>query len=92
MRRRESEEGKNRYKRIVMVQLKIQEKKKHIRNTMFRNHKKFSLLVKVLELFLRCPILVLVYKWKLMWSHQVSGLRVAFHSSFHKISWNCEVR
>jgi hypothetical protein len=32
---------------------------------MFRNHKKFSLFVKVLKLFLKCPILVFAYKQKL---------------------------
>jgi hypothetical protein len=37
-------------------------KKETIKNTMFRNHKKFCLLIKVLELFLRCPILIFVYK------------------------------
>jgi hypothetical protein len=63
---RESEEGKNRDKRVVMVKLIIQGKKRiSIKNTRFRSHKKFSLLVKVLELFLRCPILVLAYKWNL---------------------------
>jgi hypothetical protein len=41
------------------------EKKKHNKNTRFRNNKKFSLFIKVLELFLRHPILVLSYKWKL---------------------------
>jgi hypothetical protein len=45
-----------------MVKLIIQGEKKP---TKFRNHKKFSLLVKVLDLFLRCAILVLVYKQKL---------------------------
>jgi hypothetical protein len=34
-------------------------------NTRFRNYRKFNLLVNVLELLLRCPILVLVYNWKL---------------------------
>jgi hypothetical protein len=45
--------------KVVMVKLLIQKRK-----TRFRNNKKFSLLVKVLELFLRCPILVLAYKQK----------------------------
>jgi hypothetical protein len=68
-RRRESEEGKNRDKRIVMVKLIIQggkRKKRNNKNTRFRNHRKFrfSLLVKVLELFLRCPVLVLAYQQK----------------------------
>jgi hypothetical protein len=31
----------------------------------YRNNKKFTLLVKVLELFLRCPIMVLAYKQEL---------------------------
>jgi hypothetical protein len=51
-----------------MVKLIILEKKKKtnkIKNTRFRNYKKFSLLMKVLELFLRCPILVLAYKFNL---------------------------
>jgi hypothetical protein len=43
----------------------IKKKKETIKNTRFRNHRKFSLLVKVLELFLTCPILVLAYKQKL---------------------------
>jgi hypothetical protein len=34
-------------------------------NTRYRNNKMFGVLVKVLELFLSCPILVLVYKWEL---------------------------
>jgi hypothetical protein len=38
-----------------MVNLLIQNKKEIIKNARFRNHKKFSLLVKVLESFLRCP-------------------------------------
>jgi hypothetical protein len=45
-----------------MVKLIIQKKKHNIR---FRNNKKFSLLVKVLVLFFRHPILVLVYRWEL---------------------------
>jgi hypothetical protein len=45
-----------------------------LKNTSFRNHRKFSLLIKVLGLFLRCPILVMLFKQKLMWSHQVTGL------------------
>jgi hypothetical protein len=64
----------------VIVKLKIQEQtkphktnknnkqnkgKKLNKNTRFNNHKMFSLLVKVLELFLICPILVLAYKQKL---------------------------
>jgi hypothetical protein len=53
----ECEESKNRDKKIVMVKLIIQKKK-----TRYRNNKKFSLLVKVLELFLRHPIIILVYK------------------------------
>jgi hypothetical protein len=44
-----------------MVKLIIQ-KKEHNENTRYRKKKKISLLVKVLELFLRYPILVLVYK------------------------------
>jgi hypothetical protein len=36
-----------------------------MKNTRFMNNKKFSLLVKVLELFFRHPILVLEYKEKL---------------------------
>jgi hypothetical protein len=35
------------------------------KNTRFRNNKNFSLLVKVLELFLRYPILVLAFKQEL---------------------------
>jgi hypothetical protein len=32
------------------------------KNTRYRNNSKFSLSAKVLELFLKCPILVLMYK------------------------------
>jgi hypothetical protein len=35
-------------------------KKRNNKKNRFRNHRKFSLLIKVLELFLRCSILVLV--------------------------------
>jgi hypothetical protein len=50
----------------MMKKLIIQEIKRNTRkNTRFRNHKKFSLLVKVLDLFHRCPILVLAYTQKL---------------------------
>jgi hypothetical protein len=45
--------------------MKIKIKKETIKNTRFRNNRKFSFLVKVLELFLRHPVLVLAYKWKL---------------------------
>jgi hypothetical protein len=45
----------------MMVKLIIQKKK----NTRYRTNKKFSLLVKVLELFLSCPILLLRYKQEL---------------------------
>jgi hypothetical protein len=52
-----------------MVKLIIQKKKptkkqtkNTIKNTRFRNNKKFCFLVKVLEFFLRCSILVLAYK------------------------------
>jgi hypothetical protein len=61
--------GKNRDNKIVLVNLTIQ-KKKHkkrnrTKNTRYKNNKKFSFFVTVLELFLRCPILVLVYKQEL---------------------------
>jgi hypothetical protein len=51
--------GKNRDKKIVTVKL-IQKKNPTIKATRFRNNIKFSLWVKVLELFLGCPVLVLV--------------------------------
>jgi hypothetical protein len=60
---KESEGGKNRDKKIVMVDLIILEEKK---NHQVQEPQKFSLLVKDLELFLRCPILVLAYKQKLL--------------------------
>jgi hypothetical protein len=44
---------------------KHKEKNKKTKNTRFRKHRKFSLLIKSLELFLRCLVLVLVFKWKL---------------------------
>jgi hypothetical protein len=47
-----------------MVKLTIQ-RKKTTKNTRYRNNKKFNLLVKVPEFFLRHPILVLVYKQEL---------------------------
>jgi hypothetical protein len=50
------------------MKLIIQEKKttrEKKMNTRYRNNKKFSPLVKVLELFFRHPILVLTYKWEL---------------------------
>jgi hypothetical protein len=43
-----------------MMKLIIQKKKNR-----YRNNKKFSLLVKVLELLLWCPIMVLEYKQEL---------------------------
>jgi hypothetical protein len=52
----------------VMVKLIIQQKtkqnkqKKDNKKTRYRNNKKFTFLVKVLDLFLRYPILVLAYK------------------------------
>jgi hypothetical protein len=71
-RRKKSEEGKNCDKRTVMEKLittgiiKVKlKKKKPNKITRFRNHRKFSLLVKVLKFFLRCPVLVLAYRWKL---------------------------
>jgi hypothetical protein len=50
-----------------MVKLIVQKKKKkhNKKKTRFRNYKNFSLLVKVLELFFRCPILVLAYNQEL---------------------------
>jgi hypothetical protein len=55
----------------MMVKLIIQKTHththiKHNKNTRYRNNKKFSLLVKILELFLKHPILTLVYKWELL--------------------------
>jgi hypothetical protein len=47
-----------------MKKIKRQNKTKTEKTARFRNHKKLALLLKVLELFLRCPILVLVYKQK----------------------------
>jgi tryptophan-rich sensory protein len=70
----------------MMVKLIIQKKnythtKEATKNTRYRNNKKLSFLVKVLELFLWCPILVLVSNpgigvqvGALMWCHQVTGL------------------
>jgi cytoskeletal protein RodZ len=62
-------------KRTVVRELIIQElkkkkkkegkKKKHNKKTRFRNLVQFSLLIKVLELLLRCPILILIFKWNL---------------------------
>jgi hypothetical protein len=49
-------------KNTIQKQNKINLKNKHTR---FKNQKKFTLLVKVLVLFLRCPILVLAYNRKL---------------------------
>jgi hypothetical protein len=48
---------------LVMVKLIKERKKKE--NTRYGNNKKFSFFVEVLELFLRCPILILMYKWEL---------------------------
>jgi hypothetical protein len=59
-RRRESEKGMNRDKKEVMVN--NIGGKRTIKNTKFRNHKMFSVLVKVLDLFLRYPVLVNTYK------------------------------
>jgi hypothetical protein len=61
---------KNRDKKVVMVKLIIQKKKPHThkntpKDTRYRNNKKFIFWVKVQELFLRCSILVLAYKWEL---------------------------
>jgi hypothetical protein len=42
-----------------IIKIKIFLKRNPIKNTRFRNNRKFSLLLKVLEFFLRCPILVL---------------------------------
>jgi hypothetical protein len=63
--KRESESGKNRCKKIVMMKLIIQKKYQQQKSTRYRNNKKFSLLIKFLELFLRCAILVLAYKKEL---------------------------
>jgi hypothetical protein len=41
------------------------------KNTMYKDNKMFSLLVKDLELFLRYPILILVYK--LIWFLHMTG-------------------
>jgi hypothetical protein len=52
--------------RVNNTRIRKKKKKRNtIKNTRFWNHKNFSLLVKVLELFLTCPILVLAFKWKL---------------------------
>jgi hypothetical protein len=76
--RRENEEGKNKDENCddeVNTRIKKRKKGKKkerkkqtnkqtntIKSTTFRNHKKFSPLVNVLELFLRCPMLVLVWQ------------------------------
>jgi hypothetical protein len=49
----------------VVIRGERQKEKNTIKNTRLRNTRKLSLLVKVLKLFLRCSILVLVYKQKL---------------------------
>jgi hypothetical protein len=54
--------GNNRDKKTVMVKLIIQRKKNHSKNHQVQENKMFSVLVKVLELFLRHPNLVLAYK------------------------------
>jgi hypothetical protein len=56
--------GKTRHKKIVVVKLIIQ-KKTTMKNIRYGNNKKLSLLVKVMELFLRRSILVLAYKREL---------------------------
>jgi hypothetical protein len=81
--RRESKEVKNsRDKKIMLVKLIIQKKKKTTQKnqknpkkpTRYRNNKKFSLLVKVLELFLMSNPGIGIQVGTLMWSHQVTGL------------------
>jgi hypothetical protein len=66
-RRRETEGGKNRDKKVVIVRLIIQKNKPTENNKKHQVQEQLKLqpFVKVLELFLRCPIHILAYNWNL---------------------------
>jgi hypothetical protein len=50
---------------MMKMELIIYEFKKTIKKCQVEDHKKFSLLVKFLEMLLRCLVLVLMFKQKL---------------------------
>jgi hypothetical protein len=88
---RESEEGKNRDKRIVMMKLVMQET--WLKKIPDQESQKIISIGKSSGVI---PLLsnpgIGIQAEALMWSHHVTGLWIVFGPSIQKISLNCEVR
>jgi hypothetical protein len=98
-RKRESEEGENRDKRIVMMEWVNRNKKRKRKKKKWNKKHQVQVPQKVQSITKICGIIPEVSNpgsgvqaEALMWPQQVPGFWVVFGPSVYKITWSCEVR